>query len=152
MSDKPENPFERFDLDPKEGPRAITERLRELAEDAGEAERASIRAAWEELTLHPLRRLRAAFGAPPRHPAADRTAPEHAPPRLRMAPAREPVGLVDLAPRPSVVHALASFLAQGATMGRPTSPASLDDDPVLAAATPPHVGPALAPTSPERKR
>ncbi|MDI1480832.1 hypothetical protein [Polyangium sp. y55x31] len=167
MSDKPENPvqrlglrsdepscapnpFDRFDLDPREGPRAITERLRELAEDAGEAERASIRAAWEELTLHPLRRLRAAIGARPRHPALDRTGPEHAPPKARKASAAEPVGLGDLAPRPSVALALASFLSRGAERG-PRTVLSLDEDPVLAAGAP-SADPAFAPTSPERKR
>ncbi|TKD03531.1 hypothetical protein [Polyangium fumosum] len=144
MSDHPpENPFERFDLDPKEGPRAITERLRELAEDAGESERASIRAAWEELTLHPLRRLRAAIGARPRHPALDRSGPAQAPPKMRKSPAAEPVGLADLAPRPSVALALATFLSRGAERG-PRSVLSLDEDPVLAAEA--------APTSPERKR
>jgi len=150
MTDERENPFERFDLDPREGPRAITERLRELAEDAGEAERATIRAAWEELTLHPLRRLRAAIGARPRHPALDRSGPEHAPPKLRKAAAEEPVGLADLAPRPSVVQALASFLSRGAERG-PKAVLSLDEDPVLAAGAP-SSDPAFAPTSPERKR
>ena len=29
-----ENPFERYELDPREGPRGITERMKELAEDA----------------------------------------------------------------------------------------------------------------------
>ena len=47
------NPYERYDIDPLGGPAAITERMRELAEDAtDEAERKAIRAAWEELTLH----------------------------------------------------------------------------------------------------
>jgi len=151
MSDQPENPFERFDLDPKEGPRAITERLRELAEDAGEAERAVIRAAWEELTLHPLRRLRAAIGARPRHPALDRSGPEHAPPKMRKSPAAEPVGLADLAPRPSVALALAPFLSRGAERGTRTV-LSLDEDPVLAAEAVPHPSPAGRGEAPERKR
>ena len=56
-----DNPFERYGLDPREGVVAITQRLKELAEDAtDDAERERIRAAWEELTLHPARRLRAA--------------------------------------------------------------------------------------------
>ena len=107
-------------------------------------ERAAIRAAWEELTLHPLRRLRAGVGASPRHPALDRTGPEHALPKLRKALTEEPVGLADLAPRPSVAFALASFLARGAERA-PRAVLSLDEDPVLAAA-------AASPTSPERKR
>ncbi|MRG96613.1 hypothetical protein [Polyangium spumosum] len=145
MTDGRENPFERFDLDPREGPHGITERLRELAEDADEATRAEIRAAWEELTMHPLRRLQAAVGARPRHPALDRTGPEKAPPRLRKAPAEEPTSLADLAPRPSVASALVSFLGRGAEKAPRTLP-SLEDDPVLAAAAQP------PPTSPERKR
>jgi hypothetical protein len=129
MKDKQENPFERFDLDPKEGPRAITERLRELAEEAAEAERALIRAAWEELTLHPLRRLRAAIGAPPRHPDAGRTAPEHAPLLgARRAADQASYTLGDLAPRPSVAGALARVTREELA---PKAPLALDDDPVL---------------------
>jgi hypothetical protein len=61
-----DNPFERYDLDPRDGIAAITARLKELAEDAkDDAERERIRAAWEELTLHPARRLRAALFAHP---------------------------------------------------------------------------------------
>jgi hypothetical protein len=61
-----DNPFERYDLDPREGITAITQRLKELAEDAkDDVEREHIRAAWEELTLHPARRLRAALFAHP---------------------------------------------------------------------------------------
>jgi hypothetical protein len=60
-----DNPFERFDLDPRLGPSEITRRLRELMEDAGEPERAELRRAWEELTLHPWRRLHAAVRAHP---------------------------------------------------------------------------------------
>jgi hypothetical protein len=132
MSDRPQNPFERFDLDPKEGPRAITERLRELAEEAAEAERAEIRAAWEELTLHPLRRLRAAIGAPPRHPDAARTQPEHAPLVGRKVPPQPSFTLGDLAPRPSVVQALARLDREET---KPKPPLALDDDPVLSPLT-----------------
>ena len=128
MKDRPPNPFERFDLDPREGPRAITERLRELAEEAPEAERDAIRAAWEELTLHPLRRLRAAIGAPPRHPDAARTGPEHAPLVGRKPAAHEPPTLADLAPRPSVALSLARLAREELS---PKAPLALDDDPVL---------------------
>jgi len=66
MSDERGNPFERYGLDPREGARAITERLRELAEDAtDDTARTELRATWEELTMHPARRLRAALGAHP---------------------------------------------------------------------------------------
>jgi hypothetical protein len=59
------NPFERYDIDPMQGPAAITERMRELAEDADEPEREELRAVWEELTMHPRRRLQLALNAFP---------------------------------------------------------------------------------------
>ncbi|WP_394822157.1 hypothetical protein [Pendulispora albinea] len=71
------NPFETYDIDPREGPRAITERFRELLEEAPSADRDHLRTAWEELTLHPARRLRAAFGA---HPSSGHTSPSRPPP------------------------------------------------------------------------
>jgi len=133
MKDRPANPFERFDLDPREGPRAITERLRELAEEAPEAERAEIRAAWEELTLHPLRRLRAAVGAPPRHPDAPRTGPEHAPLAMgRKALPPAPLTLGDLAPRPAVAGALLRLAREEPSK---KAPLALEDDPVLSPPT-----------------
>jgi hypothetical protein len=56
-----DNPFERYDLDPREGIVAITARLKELIEDAhDDEERKRLRDAWEELTRHPAQRLRAA--------------------------------------------------------------------------------------------
>jgi hypothetical protein len=57
-----ENPFEKYELDPRSGPQAITARFRELMTDARtEEEKAQLRAAWEALTLHPRDRLRAAL-------------------------------------------------------------------------------------------
>jgi hypothetical protein len=120
-----ENPFDRFDLDPRAGIAAITERLRELAEAAkDDAARERIRAAWEELTLHPTRRLRAALfahpetrlplGAPP--PLGRRRPPPAASPRLR-----------ELGPRPSLL--LAVEATKGAAPAHTTP--SLEDDPVL---------------------
>ncbi len=97
------NPFEKYDLDPSEGPTAITERLRELAEDATcDEERDEIRAAWEELTMHPLRRLRAAFRAHPEH-----REPLPRRPRARRAARStpEPLALLDLWSPPEL-HAL----------------------------------------------
>lgn len=64
MSDD-ENPFDRYDLDPRASPEAITERFRELVEGAPEHERDALRAAWDALTLHPEGRVRAAFFAHP---------------------------------------------------------------------------------------
>jgi 8-oxo-dGTP pyrophosphatase MutT (NUDIX family) len=132
MSAPSRNPFERFGIDPKEGPRAITERLRELAQDANEEDRAAIREAWEELTLHPLRRLRAAVGAHPRHPDAARTSPDYAPLRGRKTSTQEPLTFADFAPRPSITHALAAFLSNAEKRTRRSTPQPLDDDPVLA--------------------
>ncbi len=136
MKESSSNPFERFGIDPKEGPRAITERLRELAEDANEEDRAVIRAAWEELTLHPLRRLRAAFGAHPLHPDFSRTSPDYAPLRKRKAVSESPPTLQDLAPRPSVALALRAFFASADQRARVTTSQPLDDDPVLALSPP----------------
>ena len=102
-----DNPFERYGLDPREGVVAITQRLKELAEDAKtDAERSAIRAAWEELTLHPARRLRAAFDA---HP--ETRAPLGSPPRLRREAVTIELSLRDIAARPSALAALPAALA-----------------------------------------
>lgn len=98
-----DNPFERYDLDPREGIAAITQRLKELAEDArDEAERERIRAAWEELTLHPVRRLRAALFAHPETRPPLGSPPSLARRRARM-PSHEPsLPLGEVAARPSL--------------------------------------------------
>lgn len=103
-----DNPFERYDLDPREGIVAITQKLKELAEDAkDDAERERIRAAWEELTLHPARRLRAALNA---HP--ETRAPLGSPPLLpRVRISESELELRDLAARPSAVAALPAAIA-----------------------------------------
>ncbi len=124
-----DNPFERYDLDPREGIDAITQKLKELAEDAtDDAERERIRAAWEELTLHPARRLRAAlFAHPETRPALG--APPSLP-RRRMprpdSPVRLDLTLRDLAARPSLLLAL----GVDAVKDDDAVPA-LEDDPVL---------------------
>ena len=123
-----DNPFERYDLDPREGIAAITQRLKELAEDAKDgAERERIRAAWEELTLHPARRLRAALDAYP-----ETRPPLGAPPplpRLRVAPVE--LELRDLAARPSVVAALPQAVASRARAEDGAFAPPLDDDPLF---------------------
>jgi hypothetical protein len=64
-----DNPFLRHGLDPTEDLGAITERLRELAEDAADpAERDEIRAAWEALTRSPMRRFELALDVSPAPP------------------------------------------------------------------------------------
>ena len=126
-----ENPFERYGLDPREGVVAITQRLKELAEDAKtDAERDQIRAAWEELTLHPARRLRAALNA---HP--ETRPPLGSPPALpRLRTSTIELELGDLAARPSALAALPVSLApaelRGVAAGDVLAP-SLDDDPHL---------------------
>ncbi len=74
--------FERWNIDPRLGSAEITERLRELAEDADPALADELRAAWQELTLHPSKRFEAALetrpetrvelGAPPSFPPIGR--------------------------------------------------------------------------------
>ena len=129
MTDHKPNPFERYDLDPREGPQRTTERLRELAEDAkDEPSRAEIRAAWEELTMHPARRLRAAFMAHP-ETRAPIGAPPAREPRVATATLDE-LTLADLAVRPLVCSAFATTSSPQSETSSASS-ASLDDDPIL---------------------
>lgn len=122
-----DNPFERYDLDPRDGIAAITQRLKELAEDAkDDAERERIRAAWEELTLHPRRRLRAALDAHPETRLPLGSPPM--PPRARGA--RAEIGLRDLAARPTIAGE-SGARPRDETDGRDESPPRLEDDPLL---------------------
>jgi hypothetical protein len=73
MSAYDDNPFVRFGLDPEASLAELTERLRELAEDASEADRVALRAAFESLGRSPARRLELVLEAGP--------APEPLPPR-----------------------------------------------------------------------
>lgn len=123
-----DNPFEQYDLDPREGIAAITQRLKELAEDAkDDAERERIRAAWEELTLHPARRLRAAlFAHPETRGALGMPPPLPRRRSLRSETAGLDLTLRDLAARPSLL----SSLGVDAVKDEDAVP-SLEDDPVL---------------------
>lgn len=115
------NPFDRYDIDPASPPSAITERFRELVEDADENERDAIRAAWDALTLHPEDRVRAAFAS---HP--ETRPPLGAPPRRRRAAREEPprVELGGLLVLPSLVALLPSGGAAPAQLPLdPTDPA-----------------------------
>ena len=105
-----ENLFDRWNLDPAAGPQALTERLRELAETATPREQDELRRAWEELTLHPRRRIAEALGThpetrpspgraplPPRPPAeldaavaSDAARLAHAPVAAALGPAPAP--------------------------------------------------------------
>jgi len=59
--DPTDTPFARLALDPWMPPEAITEAMRELAEDAEPEERRRLQGLWRELTLHPEERLDLAF-------------------------------------------------------------------------------------------
>lgn len=112
------NPFELYDIDPSDGPSAITARMREHIEAAEtDEEREGIRAAWEALTLDPRRRLVLALAA---HPES--RPPLGRPPRpvRRPLPSAE-LELADLITFPSV---------QAAIGLSPSDPLELPDVPV----------------------
>lgn len=115
-----DNPFERYDLDPREGVAAITEALKEAIEDAEtEAERQAIREAWQALTLHPRRRVELALQA---HP--ETRPPLGRPPRPPKPRASAELEARDLVTLPSARQAL------GLALELPDVP--LEDDPFLA--------------------
>lgn len=120
-----DDPFERYGLDPRDGPSALTERLRELIEATDDpAEQARIRAVWEELTLHPARRVRAALMAHPESRPPLGTPP--ASPRLRgEVPLLTPR---EILARPSVAAAVERDLPAET---RPDEDVALADDPLL---------------------
>jgi hypothetical protein len=119
-----DNPYERYDIDPRDGPQAITTRMRELADEAEGDARDRLRAEWERLTMHPERRLAAALDAFPdtRRPRA--TAP--AVRELRELGELAPLTLADLLAPPSVAEAL-DHPQDGAIDALPP----LDHDPLL---------------------
>jgi hypothetical protein len=101
--DSVDNPYERYDIDPRDGPDAITTRMRALAGEAEGDERDRLRAEWERLTLHPERRLAAALDA-----FADTRRPRAQPPDARGIgeAVLPPLTLDDLLAPPSVAEAL----------------------------------------------
>ncbi|MFO0680430.1 MAG: hypothetical protein U0234_00190 [Sandaracinus sp.] len=132
MTTRDDNPYVRFGLDPEAPLAEITARLRELAEDADdEEERAALRAAWNELSRSPARRLALALEAGPTGAGAH--APRAAPPLPRapeptLAAVTAPAPLAPRVasasrPRPSLApwidaaeRALAGPLTRGATL------------------------------------
>lgn len=119
------NPFEALGLDPLATIGEITERVRELSEDADEPRRKELRALWESLTLHPRTRIAAAVAtfvpdAPP--PAAFPPPPRKAPPD-----AEPRSSLIDKLPLAGLVPALTS----GSSAAPPLAPLSIHDDPIL---------------------
>lgn len=126
-----DNPFERYDLDPRDGIATITQRLKELAEEArDDAERERIREAWEELTLHPARRSKAALFAHPETREPLGLPPSF--PRRRALAADDGLRFREIAPRPSVLATL-DAAAAGPPSERDEVP-SLDGDEVLRSA------------------
>lgn len=126
MNQSFDNPYERYDLDPASDPAELTRRLRALAEgaDVDAEERERIRAAWNELTLHPARRLRAAFDAFPE----TRTPLPAEPPARVLAEREKPapaISIADVVGLPSVLEALDP--ARLAAL----EPLPFSDDPVL---------------------
>jgi hypothetical protein len=117
-----DNLYDRWDLDPGAGPQAITERLRELAESADALEQAELRRAWEELTVHPRRRIVEALGA---HP--ETRPPLGRPPLPLRPPAADPRDAT-----PALAHAPVAA-ALGALPAVPSALPPLDGDPRLAA-------------------
>jgi hypothetical protein len=122
MSD--ENPFDDYDIDPLAGPEAITERFRELSEDADEIQREALRAVWERLVTHPRDRLQAAFEAFPetRSPWGHAPPPDHAPATALVDP---PLGASDFSFVPSIAAALAPMPERPHALPHPS------DDPLL---------------------
>lgn len=119
-----ENPFDRYDLDAWEGIEAITQHLKERAEDAtSEVERANLRAAWEALTFHPAERLRSALFAYPETRASLGMPPSSA--RVSIDDVWRDVQFRDTAARPS------ARLALGEADAHLDDVPSLDDDPLL---------------------
>lgn len=121
-----ENPFERFDIDPRSGPSQITARFRALMDDARTEEaKAVLRAAWEELTLHPRDRLRAALSTFPETREEIPLGVDDEPPRaVPLSPAE--LELTDLLAPPTVLSAL------GATPPAAQEAETLMNDPLLA--------------------
>ena len=130
-----ENPFERFDLDPLEGPLGITEQLRERAESAAtDEDREAVRAVWEQLTRHPRERVRLALLA---HPESRAPLPQPSPAKAASPPETAPAEFpraVDFFEPLSVESALLAALQRTGVMlprlDDALSP-SLDHDPIL---------------------
>ena len=116
------NPFDALGLPTDADPQDLTLRLRERIEDAkSEQERTRLRTAWEELTLHPERRVELAIRAFPTGKDGPRT--------FRLPEARSkdvaPVTLSEL-----VDETPLSFLVPCAPVGE--DDAAIDQDPLLA--------------------
>ena len=86
------NPYDVFELDPSASVAELTAALRERTEHASVEEKAALRDAWEELTLHAEQRLKLALTAFPE--TREMLAPIPAPSRPQGA-AEAPLDLLD---------------------------------------------------------
>jgi hypothetical protein len=121
-----DNPFDALGLDPLASPDQITERLRELIEEASEPERARLRAAWEDLTRHPTRRVELALATFVDLEPLTVSAPG---PRAALAGVSEREGARLLAA--PVSDLFASLTRLGLAPSEPTGYVSLALDPIL---------------------
>ncbi len=127
-----DNPFDRLGLSPLATVDEITNALRERAEDASDEERRMLRESWEELTMHPRARVRAALLT--FVPRADAKEPRPAPLSASLKPSPPPddplagISAVDLLPRPSIGAALVSGTRGAAP---PSALPPLEDDPIV---------------------
>lgn len=127
MSAPNENPFDRYGIDPREGPEGITERMRELIEDApDEATRDAVRAAWEALTRDPRGRAHWALRT---HPRSTRSVPRR-PVRQRATGVGATPEPRDYVGAPSLEATLDTLLG-GPRQVRADMDPPLDEDPVL---------------------
>jgi len=124
------NPLDRLGLSPLATVDEITAALHEKAEDASDEERRVLRETWEELTLHPRSRLRAALSTfPPRPELSARPAElsrELKPVKHEEDPGGLGVAPLDILPRPSICAAISGRI--------PPPPAvlpAIEDDPLV---------------------
>ncbi len=116
------NAFEELDLDPLASTFAITERVRDLSEDASEPRQKELRALWEDITRHPRARITAAVAT---FVAGEEESPVP-PPRAPLPEGAAPgPSFLDKLP----VAGLAATL--GAPVRRPPAVLSVHDDPIL---------------------
>lgn len=115
-----ENTFDRFGLDPATPIDELTARFRELVEDADENERSSLRAMWEEITLHPKARLTSALLTFPGGHRAPQKPPRSEKPKL----SGTPIDFFDLAPLLSLEERLGDEEPE-------LTDSPLDEDPLL---------------------
>lgn len=117
------NPFEALGIDPLATISQITERVRDLSEDADEPGRKQLRDLWEALTLHPRTRVTAAISTfIPETPAPEVAAPPLSRSRAQAGPL---ASLLDSLPIAGLVPTLSS------ARSAPPPPPPLSEDPIV---------------------